>query len=194
MRRLKLISLISFNAIAAAIVVALLTILLTSTDEQPSALQTACLDDSGASAAGGQLAADRGFGTMEEAEAFICHRIAYPRDLRGWMIEDISAVRRPSTREVAQGRGFASVTLNYMLGRTAADMRIEVSPFAIDPVTFGIVDRVNIMGTWADLIRGKDHNLVILQWRSSGYSFYTEAKLTDEFSLDELLAVLNSIE
>jgi len=195
MSRLKIISLISFNAIAAAIIVALLTILLTAKDDQASALKIACLDDSGAGTSGaGQLTSDRGFKTMEEAEAFICHRIAYPRDTRGWLIEDISAVRKPSTRAVAQGQGFASVTLNYVLGRTAADMRIEVSPFAIDPVTFGIVDRVSIMGTWADLIRGKDHNLVILQWRSSGYSFYTEAKLTDEFSLDDLLAVLNSIE
>lgn len=195
MSRLKLISLLSFNAIAAAVIVALLTILLTSQEEQASALQIACLEDSGAAAAGvGQLAADRSFQTIEEAEAFICHRIAYPRDPNGWLVEDISAMRRPSTREIAQGRGFASVTLNYVLGRTGADLRIEVSPFAIDPVTFGIVDQVRIMDTKADLILGKDPNHVILQWRSSGYSFYTEAQLTPEFTLEDLFAVLNSIE
>jgi hypothetical protein len=200
MSRFKLICLLSFNAIAAAIIVALVTILLTSAEAGPSALQVACLEDNDTSATGaGQLAGDRGFETIEEAEAFICHRIAYPRDPKGWLMEDISAVRRASTREIAQGYGFASVTLNYRLakGNTElrnADLRIEVSPFAIDPVTFGIVDQVKIMGAKADLIRGKDANHVILQWRSSGYSFYTEARLTDDFSLTDLLAVLNTIE
>jgi hypothetical protein len=200
MRRFKLICLLSFNAIAASIIVALVTILLTSNDKEPSALQVACLEDNDISATGaGQLTGDRGFETIEEAEAFICHRIAYPRDPKGWLIEDLSAVRRAPPHEIAQGRGFASVTLNYRLAKgnaslRNADLRIEVSPFAIDPVTYGIVDRVKIMGAKADVIRGDDPNLVILQWRSSGYSFYTEARLSDDFSLDDLLTVLNTIE
>ena len=49
------------------------------------------------------------------------------------------------------------------------------------------------MGAQANLIRGKDPNLVVLQWQSSGYSFYSESRLTDQFSLEDLLAVLNSI-
>jgi hypothetical protein len=195
MSRLKLISLLAFNAIAAALVVALVTVLLTSQAPRTSALQLACLDDGGASAAGAdQLAADRSFETVDEAEAFICHHIAYPRNPDGWLYEDISAVRRAPTHEIAQGRGFASVTLNYTLGRTnPADLRIEVSPFAIDPVTFGVVDQVKVMDSRADLIRGKDPDHVILQWRSSGYSFYT-ARLTPDFSLQDLLSILNSIE
>jgi hypothetical protein len=195
MSRLKLISLLSFNAIAAAVIVAQVTFLLSSKDEGPSALQLACLDDSGASATGaGQLAGDRGFATVEEAETFICHRIAYPRDLNGWLIEDISAMRRSTARDTALGQGFASVTLNYVLGRSKADLRIEVSPFAIDRVEYGVIDKVRIMGATAELIKGLDSNHVILQWRSNGYSFYTEARLTDEFSMADLLAVLNSIE
>ena len=200
MSRFQLICLLSFNAIAAAIVVALVTILLTSTETGPSALQVACLEDNDASATGaGQLAGDRGFESIEEAESYICHRIAYPRDPKGWLMEDISAMRRPSPREIAQGRGFASVTLNYRLAKgnislRNADLRIEVSPFAIDPVTYGIVDHVKIMGARADVIRGDDPNLVILQWRSSGYSFYTEARLSADFSLEDLFAVLNTIE
>jgi hypothetical protein len=200
MSRLKLICLLSFNAIAASIIVALVTILLASSEKGPSALQVACLEDNDTSATGaGQLTGDRGFETIGEAEAFICHRIAYPRDPKGWLIEDISAVRRAPPREIAQGNGFASVTLNYRLARgntslRDTDLRIEVSPFAIDPVTYGIVDRVKIMGAKADVIRGHDPNLVILQWRSSGYSFYTEARLSNDFSLNDLLTVLNTIE
>jgi hypothetical protein len=196
MSRLKLISLLSFNAVAAALIVALVTILLTSQDPQPlSALEIACLEERGAAETGGGLSPDSNFETVADAEAYICHRIAYPQDLGDWRIEDISAVRRPSAREVAERRGFASVTLNYVLGRSKADLRIEVSPFAIQPAEFGIVDRVPVMDTKAELIEGMDRpGHVVLQWRSSGYSFYTEAQLTDEFSLEDLLAVLNSIE
>jgi hypothetical protein len=197
MSRLQLICLLSFDAIAAAIVVALVTILVTSAGQGPSPLQAACLDD-GTSAVG-RLGGDRGFESIEGAEAYICHEIAYPRDPKGWLMEDISAMRRASTRELGRGQGFASVTLNYRLTHgnvpiRNADMRIEVSPFTIDPVTYGIVGHVKIMGARADLIRGKDPNLVILQWRSRGYSFYTEARLSPDFSLDDLLTILNTIE
>lgn len=196
MTRLKLISLLSFNAIAAALVVALVTVLLTSKEkDELTPLQAACLQDSSPPAASRQLTSDGNFDSVDEAEAFICHEIAYPRDPQGWVYEDISAVRRASPRWIARGYGFASITLNYTLGRAnPADLRIEVSPFEIAPVTYGIVDRILIRDAHADLIYGKEPGHVILQWRNDGYSFYTEAKLTPEFTLDDLMAVLNSIE
>ena len=197
-RRRALIFLLSFNAIAASIVVALVTVLLTSSSgHQLSALQTACLEGGPADASASDSSTVTGseiFETVDAAEAFICHHIVYPRNLKGLSVEYISASRLAPARDIVQGHGFASITLDYKLaGNAGTDLRVEVSPFEIDPVTFGIVDQVKIMGVDANLIRGKDPNLVVLQWQSSGYSFYSEARLTAQFSMTDLLAVLNSI-
>jgi hypothetical protein len=192
MSRLKLISLVCFNAVAAALVVALLTVLLTSDRQQPLEAQMACLQEAGAFRGAGVLGGDRGFRTIEEAEAFICHEILYPRDPKGWLMEDISATRRAPTPDRLVP--FTSVTLNYQLDRRGPDLRIEVSPTVIEPVRFGIIDHLELMGTTADLIRGLDENHVILQWRARGYSFYTEARLDVGFTFNDLLAVLKTIE
>jgi hypothetical protein len=192
MTRLKLISLLCFNVVAAALVVALLTVLFTSSREQPLEAQMACLQEAGAFTGAGVLGGDRGFRTIEEAEAFICHEIAYPRDPKGWLMEDISATRRAPTPE--RPVPFTSITLNFQLDRRGPDLRIEVSPTVIEPVRFGIIDNVDLMGTKADLIRGIDADHVILQWRARGYSFYTEARLDSGFTFTDLLAVLRTIE
>ena len=110
------------------------------------------------------------------------------------MVENISASRSGPAALVGRGIGFASVTLDYtLLNEEDADMRIEVSPFVIDPVTYGIVDHVQIMDSQAKLIQGLDESHYIMQWQADGFSFYVEANLTDDFDLTQLYEILNSI-
>jgi len=68
-----------------------------------------------------------------------------------------------------------------------------VSPFHIEPVTYGIIDHVKIMDSSATVIQGLDKNHYVMQWEADGFSFYVEAHLTDSFSLTQLYDILNSI-
>lgn len=187
-RRSKLVYLLSLNAILASAIVALVTLLVASS--QPPYRASVCAPDAGQST----LPASDALGSVAEAEAFICHDVAYPRDTGPLELEQISASRSGPAASVGRGLGFASVTLDYALpGNEGADLRIEVSPFRIDPVLYGIVDRVEIMGAEANVIQGKDPSLFIVQWEANGFSFYTEARLAASFGLPDLYTILNSI-
>jgi len=191
-RRSKLVYLLSINAILASAFAALVTVLLTGGSGASQRLVNC--DDEGSATRQGFVPLNEGLDTIREAEAYICHDIVYPRETAGWKIEHISASRSGPAAYVGRGNGFASVTLDYILpADNHADFRIEVSPFQIAPIEYGIVDQVEIMGAEANLIRGNDPSLVIVQWEADGYSFYVEATLAGGFDLPQLLAILNSI-
>lgn len=193
-RRSVIISLVAFNLVVASLGMALVTLLLTS-GEGASSRDVACNDDAGVPSISGPLVpVNSALDSIEEAEAFICHRIAYPRDAGRWTLEHISASRSAPAAAIARGRGFASVTLDYELRRSEADLRVEVSPFHIEPVIYGIVDEVRIMGAPANVIQSNEPGLVMLQWEADGYSFFVHAELTADFTLDEVYEILNSIE
>jgi hypothetical protein len=191
-RRSKLVYLLSLNAILASAIVALVTVLLT--DGSGSSRRLANCDDDGPVTSQAFVPLNDSLETISDAEAYICHDIVYPRDTANWKMEHISASRSGPAAYVGRGLGFASVTLDYVLPRSSnADLRIEVSPFQIDPIVYGIVDQVEIMGADANVIQGNDPSVVIVQWEADGYSFYTEAHLVGEFDLPQLFAILNSI-
>jgi hypothetical protein len=192
-RRSKLVYLCSLNAILAAILVALATALIAGRDlsHQP----TVICGGMETSESGRFIPVNNSFDSITSAEAFICHEVPYPRSTQGWEFEHISASRSGPAVNVGRGIGFASVTLDYLQPDDPdADMRIEVSPFAIDAITYGIVDQVEVMGAAADLIRGSRDGQFILQWRADGFSFFVEALTTDDFNLEDLFEILNSIE
>jgi hypothetical protein len=194
-RRSLVIYLLSFNAILASIGVALLAMLLTSGGSASGQLVD-CGGVYGAPTTSDDtsMPTNNSFDSVADAESFICHTIIYPTDPHGWLMEHISASRSRSAADVGRGLGFASVTLDYMRLNSDADLRIEVSPFHIDPIEYGIIDHVQIMGTDAKVIQGKDTSRVFLQWEANGYSFFTEAKLTDDFGLEDIYPILNSID
>jgi hypothetical protein len=190
-RRTKLVYLASLNAILASALVALATVLLASGASPDRASRC---DPDGSITREGFVPVNNALSSIAEAEDFICHDIVYPREFAGWQLEQISASRSGPAAYVGRGLGFASVTLHYT--RPPGDdpaLRIEVSPFRIDPIAYGVVDQVEIMGVTANLIQGPDPDLAILQWEAEGFSFYAEAKLTDGFGLPDLYAILNSI-
>ena len=193
-RRSKLVYLWSLNAILAAMVVAMLTALIADRDSsgQPTVICGGMPDiESGQRF----IPVNNSFDSITSAEVFICHEVAYPRSTRGWEFENISASRSGPAVNVGRGIGFASVTLDYMNPDAPdADMRIEVSPFAIEQITYGIVDQVEIMGAEADLIRGSTDGQFVLQWRAGGFSFFVDALTTEDFELVDLFEILNSIE
>ncbi len=190
-RRSKLVYLCSLNAILASAVVVLAVLLFANGD---SSLQAGACGPDVPSDGDRYVPTNDTFNSIAEAEDFICHDVAYPRSTPGWMVENISASRSGPAALVGRGIGFASVTLDYtLLNEEDADMRIEVSPFVIDPVTYGIVDHVQIMDSQAKLIQGLDESHYIMQWQADGFSFYVEANLTDDFDLTQLYEILNSI-
>jgi hypothetical protein len=191
-QRSKLIYLCSLNAILASVVVALVTIVLASGGSAEHA--AVCGDTDPGAPRDSYLPSSGTFASIADAETFICHVVAHPRSTPGWAVENISAMRSGPAASVGRGDGFASVTLDYVRpNNPAADLRIEVSPYHIDPVDYGIVDEVEIMGSQARLIKGLNETHYVLQWEADGFSFYVEARLTKSFGLPELYKVLNSI-
>ena len=190
-RRSKLVYLLSLNAILASAVVALSVLIFAN----GGSAEQASVCGAGEPASDRFVPSNDSFESIEEAQRFICHDIAYPRQARGWIFENISASRSAPAAVVGRGLGFASVTLDYMLlNNRGADLRLEVSPFEIDPVTYGIIDHIQIMDSQAALIQGLDENHYIMQWQANGFSFFVEAHLSGDFDLAGLYTILNSIE
>ena len=191
-RRSKLVYLWSLNAIMASAVVVLGMLLFEK--DNSAYLAGLCGGADEPKTADRFITTSDTFYSIGEAERFICHDVAYPRQPRGWLVENISATRSAPAAFIGRGIGFASVTLDYMqLNNEAADLRLEVSPFEIDPVTYGIIDHIPIMDSQATLIQGLNASHYILQWQADGFSFYVEANLADDFGLTELYDILNSI-
>ena len=143
--------------------------------------------------AGLPAALNREFESVEEAEAFICHRVAYPREPAPWRLETVSATRTRPLADIVDGLGFASVSFDYALPRSDADLRLDVSPFAFD-VAPGEAETVRIAGREARLVRGREAGTYVLQWRSGGLSFYVLARLPQDYPLQDLVRVLETIE
>lgn len=145
------------------------------------------------SEAGVPVALNREFETVAAAEAFICHRVAYPRDPRPWRLETISATRTRSLADIVAGRGFASVSFDYALPQTGGDFRLDVSPFPFD-VAPGNPETVRVAGREARAVQGREAGSYILQWQAEGLNFYVLARLPQDVPLADFIRVLDTIE
>jgi hypothetical protein len=136
----------------------------------------------------------RGFATIAEAEAFICHRVAYPRDLNGWRLQGVNAMRSHNLGEIIEGKGFASVSIAYTDDRPGTSLRFEVSPFSLVLPESSQQRQIRVRGQPAVLQRGgPGAEFADVTWHRDGLDILATAILGDGFSERDFLTVLESV-
>jgi hypothetical protein len=138
----------------------------------------------------------RSYDNISDAEAFICHGVAYPR-LEGWVLESAAATRSSDLGKVIEGEASAAVLLTYSRADAGASVEIDVSPSAIQRPDFeGDRESVLVGNAEATLIRSPEPGYPRIRrvlWKANGLDFMATAFLTDDFTESELLALLESV-
>jgi hypothetical protein len=137
------------------------------------------------------------FLTLEQAEAFLCHRLAYPRETQGWVLNRIRARRGRPLADTRQGIGDAYSLLDY--ADPARPWRYIIFRHAVLP----FVDQIKHNSADEPLrVHGRDGFLshggtagevVVASWDEAGMQFRVTTVLDADFTLDDFLAILESI-
>lgn len=145
-------------------------------------------------AEGRVLPETRTYDNIADAEAFICHRIAYPR-LEGWALESAAATRSGSLGKVIEGEAMAGVLLTYrQTSGLQRSVDIDVTPSRIQRPDFGgEQEAVRVRDAAATLIRGPQQDQRRVLWQAGGLDFMATAYVGDDFTEQDLLAVLESV-
>ena len=137
------------------------------------------------------LPVERQFETIAQAERFICHSIAYPRD-ESATLEGVTAFRSGSLQQVVEGDATAEVRLQYRIAPSGRLLQLNVSPQDLGaPRASPQSQTLRVQGQEALLTPGGPSlDYVQVDWRKDGLSFHAQAQLSDGFTLEMLLVAL----
>jgi hypothetical protein len=137
------------------------------------------------------------FATIEEAEAFLCHPLAYPRETPGWQLWRIRAERSHPLAQTLQGIGDAYVILDY------ADpdhpwryiiFRHAVLPFVGQVVRNAADEPLVVQGQQGFLRHGGTAGeVVVANWDLDEMQFRVTTVLDAEFTLADFQVILESV-
>jgi hypothetical protein len=135
----------------------------------------------------------RSFQTIEEAEAFICHRVARAEDASGWTLTDIVAHRDRGLNDIVGGTGYAEVRLRYEHASGAVAVLI-VTPFTLPGLTGQGVDKeeISVAGRPADLCEDAPGNPVVI-WHLRDLDIQASARLMGVLTRQQFLEFLASV-
>jgi hypothetical protein len=134
------------------------------------------------------------FATIEEAEAFICHRIAYPRNTAGMTLQRIRAKRSNSLAQTLEGSGDAYIILDYAGSNPDYYILARIASLPFTDITRGPRDEDLFVQRVEGFLRhgGREGN-VVANWQKDGLYFGMTTQLHDDFTLGNFLEVLESV-
>jgi hypothetical protein len=136
----------------------------------------------------------RRFRTIEDAEAFICHRVARASDASGWTLIDIDANRDRGLNDIIARTGYADVHLGYRHDRSGAVADLIVTPFALPGLASeGLKqESIEVAGRPAVLYGDSLGNTAVV-WHRDDLEIQASARLMDGLTLQEFLEFLKSV-
>lgn len=132
------------------------------------------------------------FATLDEAEAFICRALPYPRQTHGLDLTGVVVTRATNLGTLIEGEGSAIVAMAYAPD-AGAPPRLTLAvtfPAQSAPEATG-GERLTVQGQRGTLARGPDD--VYVTWDKNDFRFVAQAKLDSGFSLEDVLAILESV-
>jgi hypothetical protein len=135
----------------------------------------------------------RRFQTIEDAEAFICHRVVRAPDASGWTLTEITASRDRGLNDIIEGTGYAEVRLRYRHDSSSAVADLAITPFAVPrPAGERIRQaRIEVSGRAAFLyFDSVDNNTVF--WRQGDLELLASVRLNSSLTLQDFLEFLAS--
>jgi hypothetical protein len=186
-----------FGAVLAIALIVVAAFLLT--DEAKLLCVEGELQDNQIDAQGQFIPRTETFATIEEAEAFVCKHLPRPRDTEGLALKEISVTRTSNLGGLIEGGGAFSLRLGYSADADGPapefgtwDLVFEAffpPAFAPDEEADGSL--IQIDGREERLSQADSGTTIA--WEQSLYAYRATASLTDDFDLDRLVAVLESV-
>jgi hypothetical protein len=135
----------------------------------------------------------RSFQAIEDAEAFICHRVARAHHASGWTLTEIVANRDRGLNDIVEGTGYAQVRLRYEHD-SGAVAELIVTPFALPSLTGQGVnqEKIQVAGRPADLYDDALGNPVVI-WHLRDLDIQASAQLMGVLTRQEFLEFLASV-
>jgi hypothetical protein len=134
------------------------------------------------------------FTTIEEAEAFICHRIAYPRNTAGMTLQRIRAIRSHSLAQTLEGIGDAYVILDFVGSNPDYYILARIASLPFTDIIRGPRDEdLFVQGVAGFLRHGGREGNVVANWQKDGIYFGMTTQLHDDFNLGDFVEVLESV-
>jgi hypothetical protein len=136
----------------------------------------------------------RSFQAIEDAEAFICHRVARAHDASGWTLTAIVASRDRGLNDIVEGTGYADVRLRYAHDASGAIAELIVTPFALPVLASESVKQENIevAGRPAVLYDDMAGNPVV-NWHLRDLDIQASAQLMGVLTRQDFLEFLASV-
>jgi hypothetical protein len=131
---------------------------------------------------------------VEDAEAFVCHRVPHLRELGGLTPGEIKVTRLTNLANLIEGAGAATIEFDYASPRLEQALHVSVFLPEIElPLVEGPHEVVTVQGQAAYYrVTDGDPWYTQVQWSQGGFS-YGVTLLDREIDFETLIAILNSI-
>jgi hypothetical protein len=140
------------------------------------------------------------FETLDEAEAFICHDVPELR-AGGWTLTRIAAERTVPIEFLVEGEGVGAVTLSYEQAGSGRVLTLDAAPnfgrsyFESQVPPQRTEEPVEVSGIAGTAYRfGINPDFVTVIWLDGSLEHRAAAQLTADFTLTDLIEVLETIE
>jgi hypothetical protein len=136
----------------------------------------------------------RSFQAIEDAEAFICHRVARAHAASGWTLTEIVANRDRGLNDIVEGTGYAEVHLVYRHDPSGATAELIITPFDLPgPASESVKqEKIVVDGRPAVLYESALGNPVVL-WHLRDLDIQASAQLMGVLTRQEFLEFLASV-
>ncbi len=132
--------------------------------------------------------------SIEDAETFICHDVAYPRD-PSLMLQKITAFRQSSLQDVVESNAYAEVRMTYLHRPTGQTVQVNTSPYDLGPPKSTSESKTIRIGAQEALETrgGPSPDYVQVDWVANGLAFHVQTQLSGGMTEDTLDSLLDSI-
>jgi hypothetical protein len=136
----------------------------------------------------------RSLQTIEDAEAFICHRVARADDGPGWTLTEIVAERDRGLNDIVEGTGYAEVHLRYKHDSSGAIATLIITPFSLPRLAGQGVnpENIEVAGRPALFYEDALGNPVVI-WHLRDLDIQASAQLTGVLTRQDFLEFLASV-
>jgi len=136
------------------------------------------------------------FVTIEEAEAFVCRRLPYPRDLDGLSLTTVRVARERNLAKTIEGEGGVFMEYEYALGGEPAVLRLGVNfppPRSLPGREGDALSIQDQKGVISEATSQTGIQSLNVAWIKGGFYFDATAHIGPDFGRERLVKILESV-
>jgi len=132
--------------------------------------------------------------SVQDAERFLCHSLAYPRDPSLQLVK-LTAFRQSDLKDVIEATAYAEARFTYLHKPSDKTLQLNVAPYDFGPPPSGPnTETIRISGQEAiETHGGPSPDFVLVDWVNNGLAFHATTQLSGAMTQSTLVALLESI-